>query len=229
MSELFDEFEFKPLTEGLGFHKKSQNKEDDFTPLSVNKGSKLSSPLPRKNQSDIAPLIPATTVDQILKSLNDKKLPEIKEPITQATPSQQYKSSYWDLSAFLLDLMLVLAINLSCLIVLLVTTKVDLFTNLFNPDPERWIYLSLLSLFAGSTWIYLVLNRLFLGYTPGEWVFDQRIGRPEETGSALYSLKIAARSTLVLVSGFIVFPILSFFAGKDILGQLTGTQLVKKS
>jgi hypothetical protein len=110
-----------------------------------------------------------------------------------------------------------------------VTTKVDLFTNLFNPDPDKMIYLSLIGLFAATTWIYLVLNRMFLGYTPGEWVFDQRIGKPEDTGSALYSLKVALRSTIVLATGFVVFPFLSFCAGTDILGSMTGAGLVKKT
>ena len=257
MSDIMDEFEFKPLTDGLGFHKKPQagsrsaspsQLDDMFGNLGKNRIPDISTPLPRtsstKVKADAAQPseLPTTTVDEILKTLQEKKRPntQLTNPSVaglstaktriDATPEPiKFQPTVWDFSAFILDFMLILASNLLCLIVLLVTTKVDLFANLYNPDSAGMIYISLAALFLGTSWIYLVVNRVFLGATPGEWVFDQRLGFPHETGSASYSLKIALRTTIILLSGMIVFPLLSLALRRDILGHWLGIRMMKKA
>jgi hypothetical protein len=186
MSDIMDEFEFKPLTEGLGFHKKNQEKSserisekpspsfardlslqpterttagdgnnipngarDGFSSPSDSMNSvlgqlekrgglksNLSTTLPRlgrpsqETKKPLAkePQFPATTVDEILKSLQEKKRPQILPGTArnriENTPEQvKFKPSSWDFSAFMLDFMLVLASNLLCLIILLFTTS----------------------------------------------------------------------------------------------------------
>ena len=91
------------------------------------------------------------------------------------------------------------------------------------------IYLSLLAMVAGITWIYMVASRVFMGFTPGEWVFDQRLGLPEALGTNSYALKAVARSTMVIATGGIVFPLLSLIFNRDLLGRLIGLELVKKA
>ena len=86
MSDIMDEFEFKPLTEGLGFHNKS--KKPEMPPAA----KVMESPLPRitaaapplgtiPRRPSVSPgfneNLPTTTVDEILKTLNAKKRPEI--------------------------------------------------------------------------------------------------------------------------------------------------------
>ncbi|RYZ90111.1 MAG: metalloendopeptidase, partial [Proteobacteria bacterium] len=127
-----------------------------------------------------------------------------------------------------LDTMLVVAATLLCMIIVLVITKADLIANLKNPDAEGMVYLSTVGLLAVVSLIYLVVNRMFLGSTPGEWAFEQRIGRPEEMSDGMYSVRILARSALVIVTGFVVLPVISFFMNKDIAGDITGAQLLKK-
>jgi hypothetical protein len=231
-----DDFEFKPLTEGLGFHKKSQEKatpknqmkfQADVQDLTINP------PLPRKGfdstQNSKKPA-PTTTVDEILKTLNEKRSVDFSDKAKLNEPAAPvYKKASWDFSASLLDALLVTAASLLCLIILLVVTKVDLFANLYHPDAQGMVYWSLVALVAGITWIYLVGHRVFLGYTPGEWVFDQRLGKPEEFGTSQYALKAIARSTVVLVTGLIVFPIISFAMNQDYLGKLFGIELVKRA
>lgn len=261
MSDIMDEFEFKPLTDGLGFHKKTQTEtpresrslgfeSENLTSSLFNQipnppqpkgqsNSQLTNPLsttlprPQKESAPLTTDLPSTTVDEILKTLNQRKRPEFTQaPVKtkiDATPEEpKFKAAAFDFSAFLLDIMLILAMNLLCLITLLVTTKIDLFANLYKPDAENMIYLSLLALFAGTSWIYLVATRTFMGCTPGEWVFDQRLGLPEETGSAMYSLLVMARATLVIASGAVFFPLLSMIMNRDILGRFMGLQLMKK-
>lgn len=272
-----DDFQFKPLTEGLGFHRKSDTQRKfaadpaltGMKPASPRKLAELDTTLEEISMelSDMGyetgstsnsaansgvtptlprkrPEVPATpkvqtpanpTVDEILKTLHDKRKLEFGERTTprtrissEAMPAT-YKATTVEFSAALLDLMLIMAANLLCLITLLVVTKVDLFGNLFNPDSQGYIYLSLAVMFAGISWIYLVVNRTFLGFTAGEWVFDQRLGKPEDLKKASYSLKVAARSLIIIATGFVVFPLLSALLNRDILGRWMGLELVKKA
>ena len=247
-----DDFQFKPLTEGLGFHRNTNAAPTSpaATPaqlpamktpmLDISDELGLTEILPRtgyetpKNKASIpaAPAQAPNTVDEILKTLSEKgnldftKNSEIKKNFRSNIIT--YKPSAWDFSASLLDLMLVVSAQLFCLILLLVVTKIDLFMNLYRPDAGGMIYLSLTALFAGITWIYLVANRTFLGFTPGEWVFDQRLGAPEQMHSGSYIAKVALRSLLVIGTGFVIFPLLSLITRKDLLGKLLGLELLRK-
>lgn len=254
----FEEFEFKPLTDGLGFHKKKsatpakeEKKADTFSKnLMKDQGLELIEetstdplrpPLPRKKSAPIPPAPGSLTevggdgsaaVDEILKTLQKNRRLDFensKQKVSQTTTKEEFKKTTWSFSAALLDGMLVVAASLLCMIILLVVTKVDLIGNLTNPDSQGMIYLATVSLFAGVSFIYLTLNRIYMGFTPGEWAFDQRIGKPEELNRASYSLKVVARSFLVIVTGFIVFPILSTLFNKDLAGSITGAQLFKKA
>jgi hypothetical protein len=300
----FDEFEFKPLTDGLGFHKKKStgqkfNKEEEtFTSKKFIKDqglslldevnvNPLSTPLPRKkinpglgkisiNQnaesnfdinSDSSPTNP---VDDILKTLQKNRRFNIEEEsngnkalsnsVTTSTilnstkPLQQIssfksatktmaktteliapkakessKALSWTFESSLLDAMLITAASILCMIILLVITKTDLIGNLTHPDDNGMIYLSTLGMFAVVSFIYLSVNRIFLGYTPGEWAFDERIGNPEDLNSKSYSIKIIARSALVVLTGFILLPIISMLFRKDIAGQITGARIMRKA
>lgn len=264
----FEEFEFKPLTDGLGFHKKKpatssqENTKSDITfsnHLIKDQGLELIDeastdplrpPLPRKNRSAQIPSAPSSSalggltevggngsagskaVDEILKTLQKNRhldFEKSKQKVSQTAAKEEFKKTTFSFSAAMLDAMLVIAASLLCMIILLVITKVDLIGNLSNPDSQGLIYVATFSLFAGVSFIYLTLNRIYIACTPGEWAFDQRIGKPDELNKASYSLRIVARSLLVVLTGFIVFPILSTIFGKDLAGSITGAQLYKKA
>ena len=261
----FEEFEFKPLTEGLGFHKKknaaakAEAEADSFKASSPNilkssglelidEGSvdPLRPPLPRKKTPSTLPTAPgnltevggdgssSAAVDEILKTLQKNRRFDFDENKSKnkisATPSKDtYKATSWSLSAAILDGMLVIAASLLCMIILLLITKVDLIGNLTHPDDAYMIYAATAAIFAGVSFIYLTVNRIFMGATPGEWAFDQRVGQPEELPTGLFALKVAARSALVVITGFILFPVISAILGKDFAGQITGARLLKKA
>ncbi|MBK9324006.1 MAG: RDD family protein [Bdellovibrionaceae bacterium] len=258
----FEEFEFKPLTEGLGFHKKKastvqKSDEDDISFEIKSTGSKLSSntsaniehrvvdplrsPLPRKNLSSTETLpvmdseLPsaASAVDEILKTLQKNRRLDFDNQAAQKAANltlskEVYKPDTWRFSSSLLDSMLVLAASLLCMIIVLVITKADLIANLTNPDAEGMIYISTFGLLASVSFIYLTINRIFLGSTPGEWAFEQRIGKPQDMNTVTYPLRILARSVLVILTGFIVLPTFSILLNRDLAGELTGAPLLKK-
>lgn len=247
----FEEFEFKPLTDGLGFHKKKPMKSESNKELLIkNHGldlieesspDPLRPPLPRKNRTTAPDLTEiggapspsaSSAVDEILKTLQKNRhldFEKSKEAKIEANKkTEEYKLTNWNFSSGLLDAMLVVAASLLCMIILLVITRADLIGNLTHPDSQGLIYVATFSLFAGVSFIYLLVNRVFLGYTPGEWAFDQRIGKPAETNTPMYTLKVAARSALVVMTGFILFPFLSLLLGYDLAGAITNARLMKK-
>jgi len=256
----FEEFEFKPLTEGLGFHKKkavpTQKNADLDSSFEVTKPGKslnqtglslieeeavdpLRPPLPRKSATPTTPLEPETSpsttaVDEILKTLQKNRRLDFENSSAakvqkQATPKvDEYKPDVWNFSSALLDAMLVIAASLLCMIIVLMVTKADLITNLTHPDESGMVYLATFSLIASVSFIFLLVNRMFLGATPGEWAFEQRIGQPKEITTAMYSVRVLVRSALVIVTGFIVLPILSAIMNRDLAGEITGAKLVKK-
>ncbi|MEZ4872416.1 MAG: hypothetical protein R2827_09280 [Bdellovibrionales bacterium] len=44
----------------------------------------------------------------------------------------------------------------------------------------------------------------------GEWTFDHQLGRDEEQEEALYPLKVVWRSILIILTGVVILPLLSF-------------------
>ena len=244
MADPFEEFEFRPLTEGLGFHRPEQTKAAN-TSLSTLQAPTNSAPasltlnnsLPEiemplssfrstPTKAPASPVPPTSTVDDILKTLQSKRVLDFADQ-KQTSQGPIYRHSSPDFSSFILDGMLVVAGTLSCLIVLLMVTKVDLFAAL-TQSSDMGVYASLVCLFAGITWIYLVMNRVFMGFTPGEWVFDQRVGLPQKFGGFEYSLRILFRASLVILTGIFTLPILSVIFRQDFAGMISGASLLKK-
>lgn len=257
-----DDFQFKPLTEGLGFHKKKQENAATATaPMSnpstlssqsqfsiQNEPSPLETPLPRRRQ-DRARTIPTiedevspgnTAVDEILKTLNKKKdMDFVQKPEVQKQTAATAKKAPLTATAVVnetpsfmaatLDAMLIIAASLLCLIVMLTITKVDLISNLSRPDEDNMVYLSTIALFMGVTFIYMVVHRVFMKATPGEWAFDQQLGTDDQIHQPIYSLKVIARTLLVMATGFVLLPLLSMIFGRDLAGAWTGAPLTRKN
>jgi hypothetical protein len=273
----FEEFEFRPINEGLGFHRKqqkgnqasatssansfqmnSQSSTANETSMSSSKASTrvpqtaaagtLSSPfkaaLPRHDiKGDIATTkksatfqVPTieddsiakaqTAVNEILKNLNQKRqLDFVNETEKQKV---QLKKSKPQLFATVLDGMLITAAFLMTLILMLSITKIDMVLNLTHPETSGMVYLATAALFLTVNFIYMVVNRAILGYTPGEWAFDQQCGQNGENESVLFILKIAARSLVVMATGFVTLPFLSYLFNKDMAGDISGAALFQK-
>lgn len=247
----FEEFEFKPLTEGLGFHKK---KESTATPAIEFQASGLdmiheTTTTPEKTSELFNPPLPRkrtelkieekktpnpSAVDDILSTLNKRRLDvEIEENREALKRLNKKENIVWttttaNAGAIVLDSMLITASGLLCMIILLMVTKVDLVANIADPDQYGMIYLATWGVFAMTTFVYSVVNRMFLGYTPGEWAFEQRVGRPDDLKDAFFPIQLALRSIIVIASGWILMPIISYFTGRDYVGEWSGAQLFKK-
>jgi hypothetical protein len=241
MTDPFEEFEFKPLTEGLGFHKKNKKESTSSMPmnsmgLDIAEESPLRSPLPRQPKAPTPQPMndSSAAVDEILQTLRSKQVAEQKTPAAQMTKpapamaAPKYKPSVSNFSAMFLDFMLVLAASLLCMIVLFSITKADISSTLFGENVDPMILISTVTLFAVVTFIYLVVHRVFLGATPGEWAYDQRLGQPEEMGTIMYAVGTVVRSLIVILTGFFPIPVLSMIMKTDIAGKLSGLKIYER-
>ncbi len=254
----FEEFEFRPINEGLGFHNKTktappagasiQFTTQTATPISpiTKSSSPFQTALPRNDmrsetRSEIRSQksnfnIPTieddsiakaqSAVNDILKNLNQKRQLDFAQDAE--TERRSLKKSKPQLFASVLDSMLVIAAFLMTLILMLSITKVDMILNLTHVETSGMVYFSTLALLAAVAFIYMVVNRAFLGYTPGEWAFDQQCGITAEQSTLMYIPKVALRTFLVIASGFVLLPLLSYLFNKDVAGNLAGVPLFKK-
>lgn len=225
-----DEFEFKPITEGLGFNKtktKSKTETDSRESLFERSALDIDVPLPAKKDSKIV-------VDEILSSLSEKKNFDFlnekevaaKPKVAATTQNQKIQTTLMEVPAAILDFLLVAALSLSAVIGLLVATEIDLMGVLTGSE-DPFIYLPLFAVFASMTWSYLVATRLYMGQTVGEWVFDQKLGSDETQKQTSYGLRVAARTTITILTGFFVIPFVSLVIGKDFLGRWLKVELIK--
>lgn len=251
----FEEFEFKPITDGLGFHRnqKSLNEKPTSTTSATTQLSVFSTPLPNKRSNAVSfdsasteTFSARTTsmgqthdiVDEILKNIETSKQKanqQLEVPRSQAakvvtSPRTEltYKPSGPLLTAMFLDIMLVTASTLLFLVALLAITKIDLLQNIKNPDDQGSVYISLFLLFCSVGFIYYVSFRSFLGYTPGEWAYDQKILVRGGRVDFFTLTKIALRSILIVVSGGFLLPLISWAFDKDFLGEFIDLPLVRK-
>lgn len=243
----FDEFEFKPITEGLGFHKKTQKSETP-TPLpSLLSSPSVEMPLTQKRIPAPSPVKSSTPnsmtapkhletqvqVDDVLESLKNKRQKlnfeeKIAQPKTNPAPKViTYLASLPDFSAIILDTMLVVAGVLASLISVILTLKVDLLA--WGQAMPQWeLALSGYLLFSTVTTIYTLVTRLFMGHTAGEWVTDQVIQPTQGQSSFKFFTALLVRNISQILTGFIILPILSITFGKDFAGHLSGARLNKE-
>ncbi len=238
-NDVMDEFEFKPLTAGLGFHKKNDSKNSDPALSRQDKVQFRNPNMTFSNQSntiqpkmnipvieDDSILKAQSAVNEILKNLNHKKQQESQQ---KTKAKFEWKSTTPSLAAATLDGMFVVAMFLICMICMLTITKVDLIANFSNPGQNSAVFVATGALLLMVSFVYMTLFRTYLGYTPGEWAFDQRCGKEIDQASTSYVPKVVLRSLLVSLTGFLPLTIISFFLKFDLAGTLINLPLQKRA
>ncbi len=232
----FDEFEFKPLTAGLGFHKKSEvrNTSSNMAPtdkiefrnpnMTFTKNTKPQIQVPTIEDDSI--LKAQSAVNEILKNLNHKKQ---QESLQKNKSRFEWKSTTPSIAAAILDSMFVAALFLICMICMLTITKIDLISQFSKPSESPMIIISTAALLLSVAFTYMTLLRAYMGYTLGEWAFDQRCGKEIDLASNSYIPKLVFRTLLVSLTGFIPLTLMSFILKFDLAGALTSLPLQKRA
>ena len=120
------------------------------------------------------------------------------------------------------------AVGLGCVLlaIALSITSVNLLALLENTQTDRETIAALALLFVAGGLLYVLASRSFMGATLGEWSYEIRVGGRLERKRWYYPVLVMWRGLLVAATGFVVFPIISLIAGKDVLQYLTGLELV---
>lgn len=261
MSDNFEDFEFKPLTQGLGFHKKTVDlgKEE--------KKAEVTSTLPKRdiNADSINRMIssiptfdnPAAPVAENFFSppLPREELPSFRSPryqeISKKTiiePALSPKVDFavsnrvsaepvapvlaevgFSISAFIFDSLVVVGLTSLFTGIVLAITQADFGLVIQNAQTDLTTRLSLVLLVLSVIELYLVLSRSFFGSTLGEWAFDIELGNTRQQKSAWYPIAVAWRTLLIMLTGFVLLPLISLILGKDVPGKLSGPRLYRKN
>lgn len=73
--------------------------------------------------------------------------------------------------------------------------------------------------------LYLVFARCFFGRTLGEWMMRMQLGSNDDQAQASYPIKVLFRTTIVFLTGLLVFPLISWLFNKDLLGYFSGLEM----
>jgi hypothetical protein len=141
-------------------------------------------------------------------------------------PRSSRATMAWSMAAFAIDLLAVTAMVCFFLLLSLVMQKLGWADFRWNRELIGKTFLPVFLLIDGA---YLIFLRLFLGGTLGEWACGLRLGQIRQRLSSRYSLLVLARFAIVLGTGLIVLPLLSFVTGKDWAGKLSGLPLISVS
>ena len=245
----FDEFEFKPITEGLGFHKKTTKARLDTTNVII--GSRLppippeSKPRPTPfNQPEIQrPLFDTALTELDFEPTKSKKqtpyppkptfelpdltsLENIKPTNTKATFTvNQTRLVDVNLPAVIFDSILVAGLVCLFTATVLLITQAELMRIIFSVPQDSMMVLCLGVLLLSVVELYLIISRGFFGRTLGEWAFDVYLGTKEQQQSIWYPFQVFWRSVVIAATGFILLPLISLLVGQDIPGVLSGVKL----
>ncbi len=236
-----DDFEFKPITEGLGFHKKSplQLEPELPAPIEPARRPELKEILPPfRSQQDFIkdkPVVKPTprTEPKLYPPMPHAPPPKLDTRV-KIEPVSQIVSTYAEpklnavalnLPAVLIDAVMIFALSILFLVAVLVVTKVDLVSVMTNAQNDGMTQLSLLLLVVAVVQLYMITLRSFFGSTLGEWAFDSQLGTAAQQMSVLFPLLVLWRSIFITITGLFPLPILSLLFGRDLAAYATGLNL----
>lgn len=136
---------------------------------------------------------------------------------------QGFKLALWMFFSLMIDTLLIGSI--SCLNTLVLAFLKQFFSplNFLFFKINLPITLSVVLLFTG--WVYYISTRVLRGASFGESACSLRVGQPNERLLASYPSKIIIRTSLQLLTGLVVLPVLSLLFKKDIPGLIVGARL----
>lgn len=136
-----------------------------------------------------------------------------------------YRLSMWSLLGSMVDTLIL--ISASCIFMLMfsLVVKTSFGAILQNLSHGKTDLVFFAEIFLAFAWIYMIAVRGLMGATIGEWTCDLRLGQPQERLRPSYIFKVILRSSLIMMTGVILLPILSLILGRDIPGRISGLQL----
>ncbi|MFS4459980.1 RDD family protein [Bdellovibrio sp. HCB2-146] len=145
----------------------------------------------------------------------------------QGGPSRRkgYKLALWSWFASMIDCLILISISSIFMAAFSFLMRTDFGALIGSVTQNQHRVILFLEVFALCAWAYMIVVRSVLGSTVGEWACDLRLGQPQERLRANYILRVAWRSTLILITGLVTLPVLSLILGLDLAGKISGLRL----
>ena len=143
--------------------------------------------------------------------------------MTQVTEERPLAAHF---GSAVLDTLVAVALGCVLLALALSITNVNLLALLENSQTDRATISALALLFITGGLLYVLAARSFVGATLGEWSYEIRVGSQAMLSRWFYPVLVMWRGLLVAATGFILMPIVSLIAGRDVLKYVTGLGLV---
>ncbi len=248
----FEDFKLKPLSEGLGFHKKKVDLDSEVKKAGfVDKKLALSMPDSESNpfgtkedymDQDLPDNLPGIGKAGVgVKNRPGRYVPALKNPLIQFdTTTEESKQptaeetnkvvevkSCHSLVALLFDFFIVSGLFLTASVALFVVT--DLNTSVFSTnimsDPMTQGMMAVL--FVSISMFYLVLSRSVTFCTLGEWAVDMKLGYTKHRSSMFYPIRVFFRCLVMTITGVLPITLLSIIRRKDCLSSIIPIVKVK--
>jgi hypothetical protein len=129
----------------------------------------------------------------------------------------------------ILDALVITGLTALLLVGLILITKIDLIAVVLHSSASFDVWGELGAVFLGVYILYYMVARGFWGSTLGDWAFDIHLGTPEERLKWYYPYQVVLRMAVIAATGFIVFPLLSFFSDKDMAQSFSKLRLYIKN
>lgn len=136
-----------------------------------------------------------------------------------------FKLAMWTWLSASIDALVLVSISCFFMIAFSFLMKISPTSLVVTFIKSQHVVFNLAALFLLSTWSYLIFMRAFIGASIGEWSCDLRLGEPVQRFKSNYVLKVMFRTTLVMLTGVFILPLLSLLFAKDIAGELSGLRI----
>lgn len=230
-----DDFQFRPITEGLGFHKQNEVKQKKNLTETLSEtftSGRTLKPTVAPERIKERPKSAVQNKTQINYQIADPVMGAVFDPAPYkkkaATPTVTNENRVSILpAAILFDAVVVTGLACLFIFAVLLVAKVDPIAVFYMMNKDRMTLLSLAVLIFSILQMYTIISRSFFGSTMGEWAFESELGTKEQQESVSYPLKVAGRSFITMICGFVTLPLISAILGTDLAGRISGLYLYR--
>lgn len=188
--------------------------------------------LPKINPED-PELTKEGRMDVSLNNTLEKAFPKVgfRRPFFHQTVEvqPQYTPVTSSFTSAILDLLVISGLTALMLVGIILLTKVDLIAVIMHTAAPMSVWLEIGAIFFGVYTLYYMCTRGLWGNTLGDWAFDIQLGLEEERMQWFYPAQVVFRMTVIALTGFVIFPLISFLFKKDLGYWISGLRLYSRN
>ncbi|MCB9073235.1 MAG: hypothetical protein H6623_06405 [Bdellovibrionaceae bacterium] len=174
-----------------------------------------------------------TSMDISLDNTLEKAFPKVgfRKPFFHQTVEikPQFTPITASFTSAVIDALVISGLTALFLVSLIVLTKVDLIAVILHTQAPLSVWLEIGLIFLGVYMVYYMYTRGSWGSTLGDWAFDIQLGMDEDRLKWYYPAFVIWRMMIIAMTGFVVLPLASFIAKKDLAGKISGVSLYTKN